>query len=466
VRPVAELDLPLHLDRGGRSPLHAQVAAALRQAVLDGRLPAAARLPATRTLAAQLGVARATVITAYEQLSGEGYLEAGHGSGTYVNRQLPAVPGHDTGSSPVERPRDPAQPVLDLRPGRPDTGRLVDPAWRRAWRAAAEAVPSTDPPFDGVPELRSEIAAHLRSARGVPAEPDGVLVTAGTNEGLALAAHALGLAGRPVVVEDPGYPAARRVLTRLGVVLAPVAVDERGLRADELRQHPDVAAVLVTPSHQYPLGGIMPVDRRLTLLAAARAAGATVLEDDYDSEFRYGIAPLPALAALDPATVVHIGTFSKVLSPWLRAGFLLVPPALRETFRAVRMDLGPVVSGVQQHALAGYLASGALRRHIARSRRDYAHRRAHLGRLLEAHPMLRSRDSHAGLHAVIALPQGTDVPRLLCDLAADGILLADLADYAVSGTWAEPAVVLGYGAATTVELDRVIGALAARCRSR
>jgi GntR family transcriptional regulator/MocR family aminotransferase len=325
-------------------------------------------------------------------------------------------------------------------------------------------VPSADPPFEGLSELRSEIAAHLRAARGLPADPEDVFVTAGTSEGLALAVHALGLRGRSVAVEDPGYPAARRVLARLGVALEPVPVDEHGLRVDRLLEGPLPAAVLVTPSHQYPRGGILPVDRRLALLAAARAGRAVVLEDDYDSEFRYGVAPLPALAALDPATVVHVGTFSKVLTPWLRAGFLVVPPALRGAFRAVRMDLGTVVSGVQQHALAAYLASGALRRHIARSRRDYAHRRAHLGRLLEAHPVLDSRDSRAGLHAVLSVPRDTDVPALLQGLAEEGILLADLADYAVGGGVQAPAVVLGYGAATTRELDRVIGRLAERCR--
>jgi GntR family transcriptional regulator/MocR family aminotransferase len=463
MRPAAELDLPVRLERANGTPLHRQVAEALRAAVLDGSLPAGTRLPATRTLAARLGVARATVLTAYEQLSGEGYLEAGHGSGTYVNRHLPAVLAVDSRRPAAAPATGRSGQVLDLRPGRPDTRRLVDVAWRRAWREAAEVVPPADPPLQGLPALRAEIAAHLRAARGVPADPDDVVVTAGTGEGLALAVHALGLGGRPVAVEDPGYPAARRVLTRLGAALDPVPVDEHGVRVDVLAARP-FAAALVTPSHQYPLGGVLPVDRRLALLAAARASAAVVLEDDYDSEFRFGLAPLPALAALDPAAVVHIGTFSKVLAPWLRAGYLLVPAALRAAFLDVREDLGTVVSGVQQQALAGYLASGALRRHIARSRRDHAHRRAHLTRLLAEQPTLRSRDSRAGLHAVIALPEGTAVPALLRDLAEEGVLLADLADYAVGAAPAEPAVVLGYGAATTAELDRAVAALAVRCR--
>lgn len=462
MRSAVELDLPVLIDRSQADPLHRQLTEVLRAAVLTGRLPAGSRVPATRRLAAQLTVARATVLAAYEQLIGEGYLEARHGSGTFVVRHLLLAPTPPRSASAPPHPVGRGA-VIDLRPGRPDTARIIDPAWRSAWRVAiGNSVPPVEPPLQGLSELRAEIAAHLRTARGLTADPDDVLVTAGTGEALALIVHALALSGRDVVVEDPGYPAARRVLTRLGSRLVPIPVDEHGLRVDRLQRiDGPLGAVLVTPSHQYPLGGILRIDRRLALLDLARRRGAVVIEDDYDSEFRYGVAPLPALAALDTDRVIHIGTLSKVLTPWLRLGFVLVPARLRAAFLAVRHDLAAPVSGIEQQALAGYLASGALRRHIARSRRDYAHRRAHLGRLLAEHPTLAGGDTRAGLHQVVRLPDDVDVPGLIGDLADHGILIADLAAYAVTPDLARDGLVLGYGAATTTDLDRAIEGLVA-----
>ncbi len=470
MRPAPQLDLPLALDRAAATPLHAQLAGALRRAVLDGHLPAGARLPSTRRAATEVGLASATVLAAYEQLTGEGYLESRHGAGTFVSHHLGA---DSTAPAPPRRaPQDDGAAAtgsgtraVDLRPGRPDTRRLVDPAWRAAWRSASSQVPSWEPPPLGLPALREQVAAHLRVARGVPARAEDVVITAGADEGLALVAHALEL--RDVVVEDPGYPSARRALRRLGVALHPVPVDEHGLVVDALPEPraggAGAGAVLVTPSHQYPLGGVLPLARRLELLAWARARGAVVVEDDYDSEFRYGAAPLPALAGLDGDSVVHLGTLSKVLTPWLRTGYLLVPPRLREAFAAVRHDLGTPVSGVQQQALATYLAGGSLRRHVARARRDCAHRRAHLLASLASQPHLRAAETSAGLHSVVVLPEGTDAADVVRRVAERGYLLAALADYAVERRDLPPAVVLGYADASLADLSGAVTAVGAAC---
>ena len=253
------------------------------------------------------------------------------------------------------------------------------------------------------------------------------------------------------------------MLTRLGCQPVPVPVDEDGLLVEPLAALPVAPPlVLVTPSHQYPLGGCLPIARRLALLDWAGRHDAVVVEDDYDSEFRYGVAPLPALADLDlTGHVIHVGMFSKVLSPWLRTGYLLAPPRLRPELLATRTDLGSVVSGLDQRALARYLTSGALRRHVARTRRDYAHRRQHLARLLVGQPALRLHGTRGGLHSVICLPPDTDVTALLTACAQHGLLLADLRDYAVgSRPDLQPAVVIGYGAATLTDLDRAITTLA------
>ncbi|PWJ55380.1 transcriptional regulator, GntR family [Quadrisphaera granulorum] len=467
MRTATDLDLPLALDRTDRSPLQVQLASALRAAVLDHRLPPGGPVPATRRLAEQLGVSRATVTAAYEQLVGEGFLEARHGSGTRVSTHVGALPA----APPVARsaPRQPmaVRAAADLRPGRPDASRLADAAWRSAWRSAVlAAVPDSEPPLAGLPALREQVAAHLRAARGIAADPAGVVVTAGTSDGLALVAHALRAQRHPdgaplrVVVEDPGYPSAARCLRRVGAQLLPVDVDDDGLLVDQLPASAD--AVLVTPSHQYPWGGVLPLERRVAMLRWAREAGAVVIEDDYDGEFRYGAAPLPALASLDPSRVVHVGTFSKVLSPWLRAGYLLAPPPLRAELEAVRVDLGVPVGGTLQTAMATYLAGGGLQRQVARARRDAAHRRAHLQALVAEYPHLRARGAAAGLHVVVELPDGADAAAVVAALAADGYLVADLTAYAVARADLPPAVVLGYGPAT---LDQLRGAVAALARA-
>jgi GntR family transcriptional regulator/MocR family aminotransferase len=467
VRPRAELNLPLAVDRSAPTPMHHQLASALRNAVVQGLLRPGSRLPPSRLLGAQLRLARSTVLAAYEQLAGEGYLETRHGSGTFVNAHLPPAAPRSRAPA-VSGELVAAVDQVDLRPGQPDTARLVDKAWRAAWRhATSNPVPAVEPTAQGLTRLRQEVARHLREARGLPADPADVFITAGTGDGLALIVHALGPSSRPVAVEDPGYPAARRILTRLGCHLEPVPVDGDGLLVDRLASLPTTPRLaLVTPSHQYPLGGCLPVARRLALLDWARREDALIVEDDYDSEFRFAAAPLPALASLDPdGPVVHLGTFSKVLSPWLRAGYLLAPPGLGAALLAARTDLGTPVSGVDQQALAHYLASGALPRHIGRARRDYAHRRLHLTRLLAAHPQLRLRGTRAGLHAVIDLPPDTDVTALLRTCAQQGLLLADLLEYyATPGPTGAPAVVLGYGGTALGELQRAVTLLAACTR--
>ncbi|SDQ04187.1 PLP-dependent aminotransferase family protein [Quadrisphaera sp. DSM 44207] len=497
MRPAADLDLPLALDRSTAVPLHLQLAAGLREAASTGLLPPGSRMPPTRLLARRLGVARSTVVAAYEQLDGEGHLQARHGSGTYLTASSPApsapsllpspsappvppvppVPSARSGtatapsSPPAAAPRPPA--VLDLRPGQPGTARLADPAWQRAWRAATAAAPPTwEPPSLGLPRLREEVAAHLRAARGLAADPDDVVVTAGTSEALSLLAWALPLRGESVAVEDPGHPAARRSLVRHGAALVPVPVDDDGLVVDALptgRGAP--RAVLTTPSHQYPLGGRMPVARRLALLAWAERCDAVVVEDDYDSEFRFDVAPLPALAGLDRAgRTVHVGTFSKVLTPWLRIGYLVAPPWLRPALRDARTDLGTVVSGVDQQALAAYLAAGGLRRHVARCRRDHARTRAHLTRrLAQQAPGVRLRGLDGGLHAVLELPPGARAARVVARAGAAGLRVADLDEYRVrplpQGAAAAQGVVLGYGSATAADVDRAVAVLAHAVRA-
>lgn len=468
MRTTEELDLPLAVDRGrtgGEGDLRQQVAEQLRRAVRTGAFVAGQRLPSSRLLAAHLRVSRATVTAAVTELEGEGWLESRQGSGTYVATALDGMrldPG-PASVRPVLQDADQAAAV-DLAPGRPDTRGLADGAWRRAWRdAVAGPVATEDPPLAGVDELRTAIAAHVRRSRGLGCDPTQVLVTAGTVDALRLVADATGAAGGTAVVEEPGYPTARRVLRRAGVRLHPIPVDTQGMVTDLLDAAPDDARLLyLTPSHQYPVGGLLPVDRRMTALAWAQERDAVVVEDDYDGEFRFGTSPVPALATLDSAgRVAYVGTFSKAVTPGLRLGFVVAPPPLVAAALEVRGDTGTPVAGLVQRAMATYLADGGARRHIARQRRVYAERRARLVRRLEHLPGVVSvQGLDAGLHAVVSLSPDRVAAVVVLACGRAGVRVSDLDEYRMTPLVDEPGVVLGYGHVTASELDRGIDVLA------
>lgn len=423
-------ELPITVDRSADSPLPAQIAASLREAINQHTLRPGEAVPASRELAHRLGVARGVVVTAYEQLIAEGYLSAGHGRGTRVHPELDSAPNplahplvdDNTTTQVSKRPgiksppseafsaAEPSSP-RPLMPGLPDTSAIETPAWRAAWRSAA-ALAHLEAPDLGDPRLREEIAEHLRRMRGTTRPPEDVIVTAGAREGLSLLLSALStVRGRAlsVGVEDPGYPSLRRVAIRHGAKIVPLPVDAEGLVTAELPDN-QLDAVLVTPSHQYPLGGSLPLTRRRELLDWAGHTGSIIIEDDYDSELRHSGSPLPTLAALDDrlvGSVALLGTFSKTVSQALSAGFLLVPENLRQSIEPARHDLGGPVSAVVQAALAEYLAGGELRRHTARMRRRYAARRELVVERLFAAPGIRVRPMSGGLHAVIEILRGS-----------------------------------------------------------
>lgn len=472
MRPLSELEFPVALDPAAELPLHRQLAGRLRDAVHSGELRPGQRLPSSRTLAARLGVSRTVTLAAYAELSGEGYLDGQHGSGTYVCPDLPdARPGlrgrrtetRTSSAGGAEPDPSPCRAVIDLRPGRADTSCLAGPDWKRAWRAAADHPPPCDPgPAAGLPGLRHEIAAHLQRFRGLPCTADEVLVTVGTRDGIELLTAVRG--DRRVGIEDPGYPAAHRIFTALGCHVESLPVDDAGLVTERLPgAGPTPTVIYVTPAHQYPLGGRLPAARRLELLRWARTHGALVIEDDYDSEFRFDVAPLPALAALDRDRVAYLGTLSKVLSPSLRVGYLLAPPCLHAQLLVQREADGYRVPHIVQAALAAYLADGALARHIARMRRSYAAKRHLLLELLEP-TTLSLRGLDAGLHGVLPLPPGAEEHLVVARLAEAGILLAGLAEYHHGSARGDHGLVLGYGAACAAELRQAVAVLDEKLR--
>lgn len=460
------------------------VVARVRAMVHDGTLREGDPLPSTRALAAELGVARGTVVAAYEQLDGEGYLRTRHGA---VARVAADVHGRTPGGS-VAGGAGPGSPVafaadavladpspavrIDCRPGIPAVTAIPQRDWRAAWRAAASA-PLRNAIAEplGSPELRAQVVAQLGLTRGFTTTVDRVLVTAGTSEALSLITEALrSLLGRPPVfgVEDPGYRTGHRAITSAGGTLVAVPVGEDGLDLDALEAAGPVDAVLVSPTHQYPLGSVMPVARRRRLLAWAAATGTVVVEDDYDSEFRHRGTPVPALAALDAEGVVlHVGGFSKTLDPRLRCAWVVLPSAagagigvaVAEAVLSARRARGAVVAEPVQAALAHLLRTGALRRHLGRVRRDYAHRRARIAARLDDVTGLEARALNGGLHAVVTWSgptTGADVAERMADA---GVRVATLEEYGLAPGSAPAGIVFGYGAVTLPELDRALDAL-------
>jgi GntR family transcriptional regulator/MocR family aminotransferase len=463
---TSHADLPLVVDRAGTVPLAVQISAQVRAAVAAGVLRTGDRLPSTRDLAAGLSVSRTVVTTAYVQLFAEGWLEGRHGSGTYVAdvAPAPAPQGAESTSAPaMAGPRDAAEPrgLIELRPGIPWAAGIEPAAWRRAWRYAGTRPPSPWPDPHGVPELRAELTAYLRRSRGLAVSPAQVLVTRGVAGGLTLLAAELLRPGDRVGVEEPGYPAAREVLRRAGARVVPCRVDAHGVLPDELPG--GLRLLYTTPAHQHPLGGRLPVGRRQALIAWARATGAIVVEDDYDSEYRYDVGPLPALHSMDPDVIVYLGTASKVLAPAFGAGWLVAAPGLVERLAELRTDLGERVPEPVQHALLALLTSGDLERHVRRMRLEYARRRAALVGGLPEPGTFRLLGDTAGMHLVVELPSGSHAERVVAAAAARGVALSTLDRY-FAGPPTLSGLILGYGAATLSQVRRaaaVLGALLA-----
>ncbi|WP_260981316.1 PLP-dependent aminotransferase family protein [Curtobacterium pusillum] len=497
------------MDQSGKT---AGVVARVRAMVRDGTLTAGDALPSTRALAAELGVARGTVVAAYEQLDGEGWIRTRQGAAARVVAGVPVVaagPGVPAGARAAEHARalmggrtaGPAgaradghaaasgapaaspgagagaagaaaagaagagAPLLDCRPGVPAVTAIAPKDWRAAWRAATDA-PLRNGLADplGLPELRVQVAAQLGLSRGFAPDVARLLVTGGTSEALSLVVEGLrnhlGRSPR-IAVEDPGYRSGRRAMTSAGATLVGVRVDDDGLDLDALAAAAPVDAVVVTPTHQYPLGSVMPVARRHRLLAWAAVTGTVVVEDDYDSEFRHRGTPVPALAALDTAgVVVHVGGFSKTLDPRLRCSYVALPPgAPADAVVAARLARGPVVGEPVQVAVAHLLRTGALRRHLGRVRRDYTHRRERIASRLGGVPGLEARALNGGLHAVVTWSGPATARAVVSRMVTAGVLVSALDEYEVAPGSAPAGIVLGYGALTLPELDRALDAL-------
>ena len=432
---------------------------------MDGRLPAGATLPATRLLAGDLGVSRGVVVEAYQRLGDEGLVSGRPGTGTRVCGLAPrAVQPDLKGPRPGRTPALPqpwrSRAELDLSPGVPDLASFPRAAWLRAERAVLAQASVAELGYGdprGSPGLRRELAGWLARTRGLRAAADDIIVVSGVAQALALLARCLAGHGvTRIAVEDPGSRGAREELEYWGLEAVPVPVDEQGLQAGALRAA-GVRAVSVTPAHQFPTGVVLAPQRRRELLDWAVAAGAVIIEDDYDAEYRYDRAPVPALQAAAPQHVAYAGSTSKTLAPGMRLGWLVPPARLHEELVAAKhaADLGS--PALPQLVLARLIATGELEQHVRVVRTRQRDRRdALLGALRSSLPSARVQGVPAGLHLLITFP-GREVADIEL---AEQILQAGVVVHPLS--WhrqrpGPPGLVLGYAAHTADQLREAAG---------
>ncbi|MFC9790138.1 PLP-dependent aminotransferase family protein [Rhodococcus sp. NPDC127528] len=467
-RHAHDLHLALRLPVS-ESPLRHRIAEAIVEQIRLGRLHPGDALPSTRTLATELAVARSSVVDAYDELAAAGYVVARSGSGTRVAAgadsaatagaasHVPAA----TAATATARASQQPPPTWDLTPGQPDTTLISTTDWRRAWRAAAAApVPTTPVGPGGHTELRLALTGHLRRTRGIVSSPDELIVVPGVASALRALTAAAGLAGRTVAFEEPGYAEARRALQMSGARMRSVRVDTDGLDPASLRDTD--AAVYCTPAHQYPLGARLPVPRRAQLVAEAADSRRLLIEDDYDGEFRYDVSALPAMRSIDGGRdcVAYVGTASKVLAPSLRLAWILPPAALREPVAEALTLSGETVCTVTGLALARFIESGALTRHLARASRTYSARRSALVSSLRRHyGGVGLSGVEAGLHLVLRLPDGSDDAAIATDLGRRGVTLPPLSSF-LADSRGPRGLVCGYARLTETQADGVAALIA------
>lgn len=459
-RGPRERDVLLEVRRDAGGTLRDQLDAALRAAVRDGRLAARTVLPSSRALAAELGVSRGVVVEVYGQLAAEGVLDVRPRGATRV-ADVPPVSGTTKVPSPSSSP-SPEAPPLDLLPLSGELGAFPRRAWARAVREALRVTPDTDLDYGhplGPSSARRAVAEFLGRSRGVVATPASVALTAGVTDGLVAVARDLAERGaRRVAVEDPGFGVHRTALAVAGLEPVPVAVDEGGMRVDEVPG--DVAAVLVTAAHQWPTGHALAPERRAALVRRAAATGTLVLEDDYDGELRYAGPPVGALQSLAPDHVVHLGSVSKTLSPALRIGWVVAPEAVVRRLvrpRILERGGGPALEPL---AFAHMIAAGDLDRHLRQRRRTYVRRRRLVVEALRRHlPHRPTGGVPAGLHVPLHLDGRVDPGELVAAGARRGVRLAAERGPVVGRS--RTIVLVGFGRVSDAAVDRAVACLAA-----
>lgn len=440
------------LDSESRISITRQLYMKIRAMILDGSMISGARLPSSRELANELSISRNTVLEAYDQLIAEGYLEGHHGSKTVVaSGIMKQSSAAKTGSAP-----DLLQPTLmnytriDFRSGVPDLEVFPRAKWAKLYQQTIQDLSANCMRYyqpAGVPELRNAIAQYLFRTRGISCSPAGIMIVSGSTQGLSLISKLLYKKKQEVITEDPTHPGLLNVISSAGYSITAVPADEKGIDTSVLTPSEQVAFLYTTPSHQYPLGGILPIQRRLSLLQYAKDNDCYVVEDDYDSEFRFEGQPVSSLYELNPSKVIYIGSFSKILAPALRLGFLLLPPELINDYCSMKMYSDVHTEAISQYVLANFIQSGELERHIWKMKKLYSRKREHLRKELEAYfrGEYEIRGHAAGLHVIVHFYDVVFTKELTARLYAKMVKVYPVENYVVKNFGQhETEIILGY----------------------
>ncbi len=452
------------IDREKPVPLIRQLYTELRAIILRGDWEAGQKLPSTRKLAEELQISRNVAVEAYEQLYAEGYIESRQGSGYYVSAgiYLEQHARHIEVLSTREFPADSASQTIDFRSGVPALEHFPRTTWGKIVQRVCQEAPLSAFGYgrpEGRFELRQVISRYLYRTRGVQCKPEQIIITSGATQALTLIAKVLLTSGSRVVIEDPITQDIQTIFKTAGAVLLPVPADEYGLVTDQL---PDPHAsspsfVFVTPSHQFPLGGTLPIKRRLQLIRYARESGCYIVEDDYDSEFRYDSPPISSLQGLAEERVIYIGSFSKILSPGLRLGYLVLPLDLVERYQSAKWFSDLHTPTIEQLALAVFIEEGHLEKYINRVKKVYRKRRQTLCDALErafsGTGNIRILGASAGLHIVVSFADIHFSPGLLDQLENSGVRVYPVEEHAFSPGRHTDKLIIGYGNVSEQQIE-------------
>jgi len=449
------------LSRESSIPLFTQVCDVLRQNIVDGRLLQGHRLPPSRSLAIELGVSRTTVVIAYDQLAAEGYIEGRRGSGFFVCPigQIELDYGNNKAVAVEWTAAMLPQSRKQVHPGFPDLRLFPYRQWARCMsrvaRLTPEALVVADDSFGDI-QLRRSIARYLRDWRGIQTSAEQILITAGSIDALEICVRTLAGSGQYVGLENPGYQPLRNIVQGLGMKPVWLSMGDHGLEVPGLKKsQPSPSMTILTPSHQFPLGGAMSPLRRTEFLQWAVQTDSWIIEDDYDSEFRYAGSPIQALAGFDSTgRTIYVGTFSKIFSVGLRLGFLVAPPALIPRFSKTLARFGVKAATASQRALASFMDSGEFYRHIRRVRRIYGERRKFLLNTLHEKlgDIVRFEDFAAGMQLLARLPAGYDDQAIVEAASREGVITAALSAHYAQGE-IQNGLLLGFCGFTEAEIE-------------
>lgn len=452
------------IDSNCKMPLNRQIYNRIREMILNGTLISGEKLPSTRRLSKDLGVSRNTILEVYNQMIAEGYLEGHHGSGTVVaggmqDLKFPvnSVNGYrsedefNRKKSINNKEEVQKQLRIDFRSGVPALELFPQKAWAKLYQNTCCNLPAASYGYcssSGVWALREEISRYLSRSRGISCTPERIIITSGATQGLSLAAHLLNQENKNVLVEDPTHPGLRKVITTAGCRIKTHPTDERGIKTELLNPADPLSFIYTTPSHQYPLGGILPIQRRLSLLSFAEANNCYVVEDDYDSEFRYEGPPVNALYELNPERVIYLGSFSKILTPAIRLGFMILPDPLLKDCKTLKTYSDVHTDALSQYTLAEFIRDGSLEKHIWKTKKYYHKNRNHLIRELtrqfagEFHILGQA----AGLHMVVQFHNTVFSKELVQEIEHHGVRIYPVENYLLehSDTSHSNQILMGY----------------------